>query len=62
MVHQSMIGSWGAVALLYGDTLLSVGQDNLRSVCAVALQLRGAQSATVTAAKFLGDCGFATHR
>lgn len=41
---------------------MSLGQDNLRSVCAVALQLRGVQPASVMAVRFLGGCGLATCR
>lgn len=50
------------LVLLYGDAFMRLGQDDLRSVCDVALQVQGAQPASVMAVKFLGGCGFATRR
>lgn len=52
----------GPLVLLYGDAFMRLGQDDLRSVCDVALQVQGAQPASVMAVKFLGGCGFATRR
>ena len=45
---------------MYGDAFIGLGQDKLGSVCAVALQLRGAQPSPMMAVRFLGECGFGT--
>lgn len=52
----------GPLVPLYGDAFMRFGQGNLRSVCDVSLQVQGAQPASLMAVKFLGGCGFATHR